>query len=105
MLERPHHAEGSDLAGRHAVDLRLPENDLAGIGRKESGDQVEDRRLPRAVRPDQRLDRSRGDIEGEVVDGLEAADPRAAPPDRKKRDGASSSTGFRETTRFRSEMR
>ena len=105
VLERPHHPADSDLAGRHGVDLRPPENDLAGIGRKESGDHVEDRRLPRAVRPDQRLDRSRGDIEGEVVDGLEAAEPLADPPDREKGHDASSSTGFRETARFRSEKR
>src|SRR5512143_3289190 len=58
MLERPHHASGRDLAGGHAVDLRPPENDLAGIRGEESGDQVEDRRLPRTVRPDQGLDRS-----------------------------------------------
>src|SRR5512143_58879 len=105
VLERPHHAADSDLEGRHAVDLRPPENDLAGIGRKEPGDQVEDRRLPGAVRPDQRLDRSRGDFDGEVVDGLEAAEPLADPPDRKKRHGASSSTESRETARFRSERR
>src|SRR5512140_1643004 len=105
VLERPHHAAGGNLAGRQAVDLRPPENDLAGIGRKEAGDQVEDRRLPGAVRTDQRLDRSRGDIEGKVVDGLEAAEPLADPPDRKKRHGASSSAGFREIARFRSERR
>src|SRR5512141_882938 len=105
VLERPHHAAGGDLAGRHAVDLRPPENDLAGVGWKETGDQVEDRRLPRAVRPDQRLDRSRGDVEGKVVDGLQAAEPLADPPDRKKRHDASSSASLRDTSRFRSERR
>src|SRR5512141_2929945 len=105
VLERAHHAEDGDLAGRQGLDLRPPENDLAGIGRKEPGDQVEDRRLPGTVRPDQCLDRSRGDIEGKVVDGLEAAEPLADPPDRKKRHGASSSTGLREIARFRSERR
>src|SRR5512132_1387695 len=105
MLERPHHAAGGDLARRHPVDLRLPENDLAGIGREESGDQGEDRRLPRPVRPDQRLDRSRGDVEGKVVDGLEAPEPLADPADRKQRHGASSSTGLRKVARFRSERR
>src|SRR5512140_1099856 len=95
VLERPHHAADSDLAGRQGLDLRPPENDPAAIGMKESRDQVEDRRLPCAVRPDQRLDRSRRDIEGEVVDGLEAAEPLADPADRKKRHGASSSTGSR----------
>src|SRR5512135_657445 len=105
VLECPHHAPVGDLAGRQAVDLRPPENDLAGIGGKESGDQVEDGRLPCAVRPDQRLDRSRGDVEGKVVDGQEAAEPLADPPDRKQRHGVSSSTGFREIARFRSERR
>src|SRR5512139_2873489 len=105
VLERPHHATGGDLVGLKVVDRRLLVVDLAPVGCEESRDQVEQRRLPRAVGPDERLDRPLRDVEGEVVDGLEAAEALADAPHREDRHGTSSSAAVRVTSRFRSARR
>src|SRR3972149_5264729 len=80
---------------------RPVEQDPAAVGRQDPGDQVEERRLARAVRPDQRLDRPARDVEGNPSHGLEAAEALADIPDRKEGHGASPSA-LPEKIRFRS---
>src|SRR3990170_363249 len=104
MLERARHPESSDLEGLQALDRRPVEQDPAAVGRQDPGDQVEERRLARAVRPDQRLDRPARDVEGTPSHGLEAAEALADIQDRKEGHGASSSE-LPEKIRFRSPKR
>ena len=52
-LERAHHAGGADPVRRQAGDVVALEGDAAGIGLVEAGDGGEQRRLARAVGPDQ----------------------------------------------------
>src|SRR3990172_2444532 len=95
-----------DMPADHDVlqDRRPVEQDPAAVGRQDPGDQVEERRLARAVRPDQRLDRPARDVEGNPSHGLEAAEALADIPDRKEGHGASSSE-LPEKIRFRSPKR
>jgi hypothetical protein len=55
-LEGPADARPADLIGPQAVDRPALEADRAAVGRHRAGDQVEERRLAGAVRPDQRDD-------------------------------------------------
>src|SRR6266550_4110883 len=50
------------------------EQHLAAIRLDEAGDKIEERRLARAVRPDDGDDRSRHDVEIDAVHGLNAAE-------------------------------
>ena len=55
-LERPRKAAMADAVRRDVLDLAAVETDGAGIGREQTGYQVEQRGLPGAVRPDQSVD-------------------------------------------------
>ena len=59
---------------RQAGDGLAEPDHLATIRRRVAGDQVEQRGLARAVRPDQRRDDARRAAQGHVVDGLQAAE-------------------------------
>ena len=50
------------------------EEDLAGVGRLEPGDDPEQRRLARAARPEERRERARLDVERDVVERDEVAE-------------------------------
>jgi hypothetical protein len=65
--------------GRQATDLLAAEVDLAGVVRDVAGDEVEERRLPRPVGPDDGSQVSRGHDEIHAVDGLDATEVLAQP--------------------------
>ena len=79
-LERTHQAHARHLGRRRGGDVLAEKFDPAGARRQELGEQVEDRGLAGAVRPDQRLDLAGIDVEVDAVDGDEAAEiaPQAA---------------------------
>ena len=58
---------------RQAGDVRAGEPHRAGVGFDHSGDQVEQRRLPRAVRADDRDDAAGPDGEIDILQRLDAA--------------------------------
>ena len=68
-LERPAEACPHDPVRRPPVDALAGELDPARVGSHEAGDAVEERRLPGAVRPDERRDRADLDHQRGVVDG------------------------------------
>ena len=81
LAEDLHFLEGPpDAAPRHLMQLEPAERravmqDAAGIGAQQVGDQVEDRALARAVRPDQ-ADHGAGlDLEAAAVDREKTAEP------------------------------
>src|SRR5437879_6023703 len=59
---------------RHARDVPAEERDGAGVGRELTGDEVEERRLARAVRPDDQTALARLDGEVDGVRHTEAAE-------------------------------
>src|SRR5213593_4837737 len=59
---------------RHARDVPAEERDGAGVGRELTGDEVEERRLARAVRPDDQTALARLDGEVDGVGHTEAAE-------------------------------
>ena len=75
VLERPPEAEGGPLVDRHVGDVRAPcSSTRPGVGRVEAGDQVEQRRLAGAVRPDDADDLVLADRHAHVAVGLDAAE-------------------------------
>ena len=61
--------------GARAVDPAPGEPDPSLVGDLDAGHGVEERRLARAVRPDQRIERPRLDGEPHLVDGPQAPEP------------------------------
>src|SRR5438132_10017778 len=59
---------------RHARDVPAEKRDGAGVGRELTGDEVEERRLARAVRPDDQTALARLDGEVDGVRHTEAAE-------------------------------
>ena len=74
LLEGARDAAAGDAVGPQAGDLAAVEEDAAGVGRLEAGDQVEQRRLAGAVGADDAEDLALVDIEGDVGVGGEAAE-------------------------------
>ena len=83
------------LPRRLAVHPPPVEPDLAGLRRHRAADQVEDRRLARAVRPDQRRDRALRHGEGRAVDGPHAAEAPLEPLHLEERLGGGRRRGRR----------
>ena len=75
QLERPHHPGADEAVRTSAVDRLAGKAHVAAVSALEAGHDVEERRLPGTVRPDQRGDRPRGDVERRVVDGADAGEP------------------------------
>ena len=75
VLVRPGDAEVRDLVAAELVDRLAVELDLALVDVVEPGDAVEERRLPGAVRSDDADDGSFVDLEVELVDREEPAEP------------------------------
>ena len=76
VLERPCDAAADDLVRRELQQVLPVVENRAGIRLVESRDDVEGRRLARAVRADQAEDLTLGDVERDVVEGDDA--PEAA---------------------------
>src|SRR5256885_2039510 len=72
--ERPEHGSAEQLDG-------------AGGRREVAADDVEERRLPGPVRAEDRAALARADLEVDVPDGVEAAEPPADPPQAEGRLG------------------
>ncbi len=74
VLEGPHHAHAGDLLARQALQMLVAQHDGAAGRLVETGQAVEDRGLPRAVRANQRDDLLRMQIQRHVVDRQQAAE-------------------------------
>ncbi len=72
-LERARQPLMADRLRRHALDLAAVQLDGAGIGRVEAGDQIEQRGLSRAVRPDQGMDFAGADLQARIGHRANAA--------------------------------
>src|SRR5207249_3567931 len=70
--DRPDEAEPRDTRGPRARDVAPLEADAPAARREEVCQQIEARRLPRAVRADERVDRAGAHPEAHVLDGDEA---------------------------------
>jgi hypothetical protein len=81
VLERPADPESRDRVGRHVHHLGPVEDDRPRRRLVDAGELVEERRLPGAVRPDQRHDRPARDREVDVV-GRDQAPELLADPGR-----------------------
>ena len=85
VLERARDALERALRRARIHDRLALEQDLAGIGGENAGDEIEERRLAGAVRPDQRVDVAGRHLELEIVERVEAAEALGQPFDRKTR--------------------
>ena len=74
MLERAREAERREFLGRQAGDVAAGEPHRAGVGPVQASNEVEQRGLAGAVRPDHADQRAVIDGEREVVDGGDAAE-------------------------------
>src|SRR5262249_2639937 len=84
QLKRARHAEGGELVGRSRRHAAAPHDDVARLGGEMACQQVDERRLSRAVRADQPDEIALGDREIDGVrrgDAAEALDERSAPDD------------------------
>src|SRR6266849_5459704 len=73
-LERPHHAAPGDLGGLEGGDVAAVVDDLPSAGVEKLGQEIEDGRLARAVRTDQRVDRAAADLDVHPLHRAEAAE-------------------------------
>src|SRR5205085_11100382 len=85
VLERARDSAPRDLVRRHARDVLVAEDEPPAVRIVDPRDQVEDGRLARAVRPDDREDLPLLDGEGDAVDGADAAEVDDEPVRRKER--------------------
>ena len=69
--------QGNARIGPQRGDIPIAEVDRTLAGSQQPRDQIEERRLAGAVRPDQRVHGAGRDHEGEVVDGHQAGEPAA----------------------------
>ena len=76
-LQRAFDAEAADLVRRAAGDIVAVEEHAAAVGRQQARDQIEERGLAGAVRPDDGVQRARRRDRSSGVDGGEAAEALA----------------------------
>ena len=74
VLVRPRHAERGDAIRRQAVDAASVQLNLSRGGPQQSGDQVQERRLTRAVGADQPVHLAIADGERGVIHGAHASE-------------------------------
>ena len=79
VLEGPAHAERGALVDAKARDVVAPEEHMAAVRRVEAGDDVEGRRLARAVWPDHADDLPFADRQADVAGRLHATESDRAP--------------------------
>src|SRR5438093_924926 len=72
--DRPGAAEPGTLVRPPGRDVHAVEADVTRVGDQEAGDEVEDRRLPGAVRADEAEDLALVQLEAGVVDRPDAAE-------------------------------
>src|SRR5205085_1046654 len=77
VLERARDAAPDDPVRRRAEEAPAGQAELAGVGPVEAGDNVEERRLAGAVRPDQPDDLVLARVERDTVEGDDAAEAPA----------------------------
>jgi hypothetical protein len=75
------------VAGGAELDAFPGELDLALVRTVETGEDVRERRLPRAVLTQQRVDLARGSLEVDVVIRDDSGKPLRDSPQRNRRDG------------------
>ena len=73
-LERARQPLMADRLRRHALDLAAVQRDGAAVGREQAGDQIEQRGLAGAVRPDQGVDFAGADLQARIGHGANAAE-------------------------------
>ena len=78
-LERARDAAVRDLVRREPDDALAVEQDVAGVGLVDAGDEVEERRLAGAVRADDAHDLALVHLQVQIVDALEPAERLAHP--------------------------
>ena len=76
-LERARHSERGAPLARPARHVLAEQHDLPGAGRQDAGDDVEERRLARPVRTDDRLAIARADLQADAAHGVETAEALA----------------------------
>ena len=74
MLPGARQAESRPLVQRQSIEWVAVQRDRAGIGWKEAGNQIEQRRLAGAVRPDQSEDATLAHRQVDVVGDDDAAE-------------------------------
>src|SRR5690606_32709377 len=74
VLERAPDPCGGEAVRRQAGEIASVERDAAGARQVDAGEQVQQRRLAGAVRTDDRVHESGIELEGEVLDGVHAAE-------------------------------
>jgi hypothetical protein len=74
VLECPRHAERCHLVRRQSADRRAVEDHSAGRRLVDPGEDVEERRLARAVRADEADDRAARNDEVDIVDRDQASE-------------------------------
>src|SRR3989442_3552723 len=66
-------AQVNDFVGRKAIDSRVIEPNASVIGAVQSGDDIEQGRLPRSIRPYEARHRLRRDGKRASIDGADAS--------------------------------
>ena len=79
VLEGAHHPDPEPLLGQVLAQVDAVEAHRAGLGGHETRDDIEGRRLPRAVGADQPDDLTRLGPEGHTVEGVDAAEVHGQP--------------------------
>ena len=95
LLVRPRHAQPRPHAGGQVRHVGAHHLDRAAGGLEVTGDQVEQRRLARAVRAQDCAALTVRDVEIDVAHGLHPAETPADPPQAEDRTGAFGSDGSR----------
>ena len=89
VLEGARDAEPDHAARPDALERAPAEDDVPGVETVQARDCVEGGRLAGAVRPDQPDDRAVGDLERNVVERDDPAEPQPCVVERKQRHGQS----------------
>ena len=79
VLERAAHAQGGDLVRSQPAQRLAPKGDLSAVGLVEPGEDVEERGLAGAVRPDDRADRPLLELKVHAGKGRQSAEALGDP--------------------------
>src|ERR1700724_642553 len=74
-LQGPLHSEAADLVRLEAGDVAALEEHAATVRGQQAGYQIEEGRLAGAVRPDDGMQAPAGEVEAQIVDGGQPAEP------------------------------
>src|ERR1043165_7008316 len=104
MLERPPETGGDALVGQQRQDVLSLQDDPAFVRLLEPADRVKERRLPRAVRPEQPDDLTRRDADANVVERGEPAETHREIGDLQQRLAHQSLTNSQASPTFKPTM-